>query len=92
MQLSLSDLLSLVSIVAVMLLCIVLYHTVFIAVNLRRLTRRINDLYEDVEEMIIKPLSVADSIMEWLRDYFKGKADHHGKNHAKKKVEVVVGK
>ena len=61
--------------VAVFLL-IVLYHMLFIVVDLRKIVRRIESITAELESVIIKPLSVADKGFQWMIDYLEG--DKHG--------------
>jgi hypothetical protein len=69
--------------VAVMLL-IVLYHVVFIVVDLRKVMKRINTVTEEVETVIMKPLSMTDQAIEWLVAFFQDKAE---KKHHKKHID-----
>lgn len=71
--------------VAVMLL-IVLYHLVFIVVDLRKMTKRFNNLTEEVETVVMKPLSMADKGLEWAIQFFQERAEKH--EHAKHKKHV----
>ncbi len=66
MQLTINDILMLLSIVAVAMLIILLYHLIFSAVALRRLSQRLDDLSEDVESIILKPLGAIDYMIDWF--------------------------
>ena len=66
--------------VAVMII-MVLYHVLFIVVDLRKIMKRFNNLTEEVETVIMKPLSMTDKAMEWMIDFFQEKANKHKKNH-----------
>ncbi len=61
--------------VAVMLL-IVLYHMLFIVVDVRKIVRRIENITHDLESVIVKPLSVADKGFQWVIDYLEGGGKH----------------
>lgn len=50
--------------VAVMLV-VVLYHALFIVVDVRKITRRVDELTKQVENVIMKPINMADQILEW---------------------------
>lgn len=68
--------------VAVMLL-IALYHVIFIVVDLRKILRRIDSLTQEVEAVIMKPLSMTDQAIEWVINFFQEKAqkrEHHKKH------------
>ncbi|MEI8230493.1 MAG: hypothetical protein WCG83_05175 [Candidatus Peregrinibacteria bacterium] len=70
--------------VAVLVL-IVLYHLIFIAVDLRKIFRRFEDITREVEGVIMKPLSMADKILEWLVEMVEShqkKAIKHPKKEA----------
>lgn len=64
--------------VAVMLI-VVLYHVIFIVVDARKIARRISDLTEEVEAVIMKPLSMADQLLQWLVEFVQEKAEKHKK-------------
>lgn len=66
MQLTINDILMLLSIVAVAMLIILLYHLIFTAVSLRKLSQRLDDLSEDVESIILKPLGAIDYMIDWF--------------------------
>lgn len=73
--------------VAVMLI-VVLYHVIFIVVDLRKMMKRFNNLTEEVETVVMKPLSMADKGLEWAIQFFQEKAEKHAKQeHHKKHVE-----
>lgn len=68
--------------VAVMLI-VLLYHALFIAVDLRKILKRVDDVTEQIESVIMKPISMADHILQWIldrieRDQGKGKKKPHG--------------
>jgi cell shape-determining protein MreC len=67
------------AIVAVMVI-IVLYHILFIVVDLRKIARRFEDVTSQVEAVILKPLAIADQAMQWvthLIEQQKRKHAHH---------------
>lgn len=66
--------------VAVMLI-VVLYHVIFIVVDLRKMMKRFNSVTEEVESVIMKPLGMTDQALQWLIDFFQEKAEKHGKKH-----------
>ncbi len=74
------------------LLLVVLYHLLFIVVYIKKSLRRVDTVTEKVEEVVLKPLAMADLLVEamghWLQEFHKkkhGKEKHHGKSEA---VEV----
>ena len=69
------------ALVAVMII-VVLYHLLFIVVDLRKVLRRVDDVTEQVEAMILKPISMADQILQWVLDHIEAKKKHkHVKLH-----------
>ncbi len=66
------------AIVAVMLM-IVLYHVLFIVVDLRKVMRRAEDLTEQVEVVIMKPLTLIDQAFNWVM----GQMEKKGKKKKK---------
>ena len=56
--------------VAVMLV-VVLYHVLFIVVDLRKILRRVEEITEQVESIIMKPINVADHILEGIVKYLE---------------------
>ena len=88
MQLNAGDvLIGLYVVVAVMLL-IVLYHVLFIVVDLRKILRRVEDITSQVEAVIMKPLSMADQIMEWVVGQIEAfSAKKEKKPHSHKHIE-----
>ncbi len=64
--------------VAVMLL-VILYHVLFILVDLRKITRRFEDVTSQVEAVILKPLSIADQAVQWVSDFIAEKQRAHQK-------------
>lgn len=64
---------------------IVLYHVLFIVVDVRKITRRIEDITSQVEDVIMKPLSMADQILEVIVQFIETKYEETSKKKAKKK-------
>jgi hypothetical protein len=60
--------------VAVMLI-VVLYHVIFIVVDARKIARRIESLTEEVETVIMKPLSMADQLLQWMVEFVQEKTE-----------------
>ncbi|MDD5751061.1 MAG: hypothetical protein PHS73_00900 [Candidatus Peribacteraceae bacterium] len=53
--------------VAVMIL-LVLYHVIFIVVDLRKILRRVEGMTQELEDVLMKPLSMIDKILQWIID------------------------
>jgi len=89
MPLTAGDVLSYLSIVVAVMIIIVLYHVLFIVVDIRKILRRADDLTEQVEEMLLKPISMADHAMQWVMDLLDKKKEkkdshHHVMDHHRK--------
>jgi len=66
------------AVVGVMII-VVLYHVLFILVDLRKIARRFEDLTSQVEAVLLKPLSLADQGIQWVIDFVQAKAKQHKK-------------
>ena len=76
------------ALVAVMII-VVLYHLLFIVVDLRKITRRFEDVTQQVELMILKPLSIIDEAFEWAINHMHSK-EKSGKKHKDGKSVIEV--
>ena len=74
-----SDILTALLIAVAVMLLIVLYHALFVVVDLRKILRRIESITRELESVLVKPLSVADKAFQWVIDFLEGKDDHHHK-------------
>lgn len=82
LQITYSDILTLLSIVAVALLVIVLYNLIFVSASLRRTADRLDALSEDIESLILKPIGTIDYVIDWfiaMIENMKGKAEKKNK-------------
>lgn len=71
--------------IAVMVI-VLLYHGIFIVVDLRKVMRRVNDVTQQVEDMVMKPISMADHVLSWVVDYIEeDKKKKKGKSKKKAK-------
>lgn len=70
--------------VAVLLL-IVLYHVLFIVVDVRKITRRVERITRELQAVILKPLAVTDEILAWVLQFVQGQQKHAKKADFKKK-------
>ncbi len=66
LQLTLGDVFLLLQLLAVLLGIIVLYQLVFATMALRRIMKRYDALSQDIEALLIKPVSAIDSIIDWF--------------------------
>lgn len=56
-------------IVVGVLLIVILYHALFIVVDVRRIVRRVESVTNEVESVVMKPLSMTDQIIEWIMQF-----------------------
>jgi low affinity Fe/Cu permease len=68
---TLGDVLVLVTIISVgvvsFLLAVLLYHLVFVIMDVRQVMKRVNDVTAQLEEMLLKPVEAASIAMGWLQ-------------------------
>ena len=81
MQLTSGDVLIGLYIVVAVMLIIVLYHALFVVVDMRKILRRVEDITAQVEAVILKPISMADQIMEWVISNIDALAKKKEKKH-----------
>jgi hypothetical protein len=85
LQLTYNDILTLLSIIAVAMLIILMYHLIFVSVSLRRIADRMDQVSKDVEAIILKPIGAVDYMLDWFLSMVDSmKADNHPKKHHKK--------
>lgn len=68
------DVLMYLWILVAIMLVVVLYHVLFIVVDMRKISRRLNDVTEQVETVIMKPIEMTDSILQWVLDQIEKKS------------------
>jgi uncharacterized membrane protein len=84
MQLNLNDILTILSILAVAMLVILLYHLIFASVSLRRIADRMDQMSKDVEAVILKPIGAIDYMLDWVLsmvDTMRVDSEHKKKHH-----------
>ena len=73
------DILTILRVLVNVFLVIVLYNLLFVVVDARKITRRIEGITEELESAIMKPLSLTDKAFKWAMH-----ALEKGKKHGKK--------
>ena len=73
MQLATGDIITLLTILALALVVIVLYHLMFASVDLRRILRRFNRMTAKMEDIVSMPLDVAQALAEQLTELVEKK-------------------
>ena len=82
---TLKDIFLYLEVTAVLLLIIVLYNILFIVVDLRKVMKRIEVITKEVQNVILKPINVADHILEGIVKYMETQQDSSGKDSKKTK-------
>lgn len=83
---TLTDVLQYLEVTAAVLLVLVLYHLLFVTVGLRKIVRRVERITNEIQEVILKPINVADHILEGIVKYMdtQGDTSKKGKKKSKK--------
>ena len=77
------------ALVAVMIV-VVLYHTLFIVVDLRRIMRRFEETTAQIEAMLLKPIAIIDEAFQWVMDHIHSrKKKKKGKDDKAFDVEAI---
>ncbi|HLC75883.1 MAG TPA: hypothetical protein VJB82_02065 [Candidatus Peribacterales bacterium] len=93
---TLGDVLLLVTTISVgivaFLFAVFLYHLIFVVMDLRQVMKRLNDLSEELEELLMKPVEVVSMGFAWIQKlltdlYFadRPKKEKKAKKHKKKR-------
>jgi len=72
MPLTTNDVLVFLEIIALLLLVVVLFHLVFVALDLRKIVKRFNVVTAQLEQVILKPINMADATVEWIAAFLEG--------------------
>lgn len=78
------DVLTYLLIAAVVMLIVVLYQVIFIVVDLRKVMHRIQEITKEVEGMIMKPIHVADKVLEGIVAFLEEQQKPKKKKSSKK--------
>lgn len=72
-MLSVQDIITALQVLVALLAIIVLYHLMFITVDVRKIVRRFEKLTEEAEEAVMKPIAMADMVIEaalaWVESF-----------------------
>lgn len=66
------------------LLIVVLYHILFVVVDLRKIMRRVQLITKEIEGLVMKPITVADQILEGVLSLLEDQQKKTSKNPLKK--------
>ncbi|MCB9808273.1 hypothetical protein H6770_03365 [Candidatus Peribacteria bacterium] len=67
------------------LLIVVLYHILFVVVDLRKIMRRVQLITKEIEGLVMKPITVADQILEGVLSLLEDQQKKTSKKSSKKK-------
>lgn len=86
MQITYDQVMAFLSIAALAMGIVLLYHLIAISLGLRRIVKRADAVTDEMESIIMKPLVAADTAMEWLIRFLEGLNDQQeSKRHGKAK-------
>lgn len=69
-----ADVLTFLYILVGIMLVVVLYHALLLFTDVRRIMKRVDRVTEKVEEVVLKPLAIADQVLGNIMALFEGKA------------------
>ncbi len=81
-----ADVLMFLYILVGIMLVVVLYHVLMLFGDARRIIKRVDRVTEQVEQVVLKPLAMADQVLENVMALFEGrgkKEKEKGFNHRK---------
>jgi len=84
MQLTVPDVLVFLEVLTFLFLLLALYHLVFVLVGLRRIVKRVDTVTQQVEQVVLKPISMADATVDWVTHMLESAHKKTAKPHAKK--------
>ena len=79
------DVLLWLQILIAVMVVVVLYHILFIVVDVRKILNRFQDLTEQVESVMMKPISMADTILQCVMEMAEAQGTKKLKPKKKKK-------
>lgn len=82
---TLKDVFLYLEVTAVLLLIAVLYNFLFIVVDLRKVMKRIEVITKEVQNIILKPINLADHVLEGISKYMEEQSNNSGKDAKKAK-------
>jgi len=82
---TLKDVFLYLEITAVLLFILVLYNVLFIVVDLRKVMKRVEVITNEIQNVILKPINVADHILEGIVKYMETQQEPSGKDTKKEK-------
>jgi hypothetical protein len=85
MQITYDNIVMFLSVIALLMLIVLLYHLIFVSVSIRRMTERWDEISKEVEGLILKPIGAIDYMLEWFSSMVEGmQEEKHKKVHHKR--------
>ena len=84
MTITYNDVLTILSIIAVAMLIILLYHLIFVSVSLKKIASRMDDLSKEVEAVVLKPIGAIEYLLDWFSGMVEGMMASEEEHHRKK--------
>lgn len=66
MQITYNDVITLLTILALIMVIILLYHLIFVSVSLKKIVNRWDDLSREVEALVLKPIGAIEYVLDWF--------------------------
>lgn len=79
------DVLLYLQITIAVLIVVILYNFLFVVVDVRRIMSRMNDVTQEVENVILKPIGMVDQVMEGILSYLESQTQESTPTKSKKK-------
>ncbi len=86
MQITYNDVITLLTILALVMVIVLLYHLIFVSAALRRIVGRWDELSKEIEALILKPIGAVEYVLDWFASVVEGmREQREGKKGHKKK-------
>ncbi|MFA5800506.1 MAG: hypothetical protein WC840_06155 [Candidatus Peribacteraceae bacterium] len=85
MQITYNDVITLLTILALVMVIVLLYHLIFVSVSLRRIVGRWDELSKEVEALILKPIGAVEYVLDWFASVVEGMRAQRERKKGKKK-------
>jgi hypothetical protein len=92
MQISLTDVITLLTVLVLVMAVVLLYHLIFVSVSLKRIVSRWDDLSKEVEMLVLKPIGAIEYVLDFFASAVEGMREqgkHKKAHHHRKEKEVV---
>lgn len=94
MQVSLSDVITLLTVLVLVMAVILLYNLIFVSVSLKKIVTRWDDLSKEVETLVLKPIGAIEYVLDFFANAVEGMREKHqhkkGQHHKKERAVVEI--